>query len=922
LTTAIGLLTVDGELTVRTWDDWLANATGIPASAARGRPLAAVVPSVAERGLLARFEQVLATGEAQILAPAFHHYLVPCPPVSPSPHFDRMQQRVTLGALREDTRIVGVMATIEDVTARLDGERALAAALRSPDAAVRDAAVRQVAAAEAIEAPQAFAPALGDDNWRVRRAAVDGLSRHAHRDMLASLLRALREEHHNFNVLSSALTLLATSDVAVTAPLIELLQGPDADLRMQAALALGEQQHPAAVDALVAALHDPDANVRFHVIEALGRLRAADAIEPLADIAEAGDFFLAFPAIDALARISDSRVAQRLIPMLARDDIREPVIDALAELAGDEAVRPLVEVLNHTGAASTIARALVRLRERYEARYGGGTSVIAEFQAALQPAGAQRVLDAVAQAPADALRPLVTVLGWLRGRAVEQALTRLLGQAAVRADVIEAIVRQDAGVVDLLVEQLRAGDEDTRLAAIVALGRLGDRRAVAPLVPLLHDERAIVVATAAALARIGDLEAFEPLLPLLAHTDATVRQAAIGALNSLGHPEMCARVVALLAASDPLTRESAVRIAGYFGYRECADAVLALCEDPVEGVRRAAVEHLPFLEDGRALDVALHASRAGTPKIRAAAAQALARMDGAAAGPALLDATRDADVWVRYYAARALGEQRLAAALPRLAELAREPGAMHVRIAALEAVAAIDGADAAGILLPYADEDPAELAAAALRGLGRVSGYPAAAAALRAALRSTDPARRLAAVDGLAGQPDADTVEALKWTAGADQDDRVAEAAVNALGALAGRADVAATAAAGALAALTAEPRRREAAIAALASLPVTRIDRVAAGLSDPRPAVRGGIIAALGRLKHPDASAAIRAALADEDPSVREAAITALDRLGARGTSRQFAEMARDDASRAVRRAAAAALSRRGAADPDAARE
>ena len=55
-----------------------------------------------------------------MLAPAFHHYLIPCAPASPSPHFDRMQQRVTLGALREESAIVGVMVTVEDVTARLD----------------------------------------------------------------------------------------------------------------------------------------------------------------------------------------------------------------------------------------------------------------------------------------------------------------------------------------------------------------------------------------------------------------------------------------------------------------------------------------------------------------------------------------------------------------------------------------------------------------------------------------------------------------------------------------------------------------------------------------------------------------------------------------------------------------------------------
>lgn len=922
MTPAIGILTVDARLEVRTWDEWVARATGVPASAARGRPIAELVPDLAARGLLARFEQVLATGEAQVLAPAFHHYLIPCAPSAPSPHFDRMQQRVTLGALREHTRIVGVMATIEDVTARLDRERALAEALRSPDAAVREDAARQIAAAEAIEEPRAFEAALRDDNWRVRRAAVDGLSRHAHRDMLASLLTALRDQHRDFNVLSSALTLLARSDMDVTAPLIELLQGPDADLRMQAALALGEQHQPAAVGPLIAALDDPDPNVRFHAIEALGRLRAPDAVDPLADIAESGDFFLAFPAIDALAQISDSRVAARLVPMLARDDIREPAIDALAELGGAEVVRPLVEILNTSGSALPVTRALARLHERYEARYGGGAYIATEFQAALEAAGAQRLLDAVEAAPVDRLQPLVRVLGWVRGPAVQRALTRLLGQPAIRADVIEAIVRQDSAIVDLLLEQLGVEDSEVRLAAITALGRLGDRRAVAALTPLLSGDRSIVVAAAAALARIGDVQAFDALLPLLAHADATVRQAAIGALNSLGHPDMCARVHALLDDADPITRESAVRIAGYFGYPECVDAVLARSADPAEGVRRAAVEHLAYLDDPRATALIVEAVRTGTPKVRAAAAQGLARVEGGAAVEALLEATRDDDPWVRYYAARALGEQRDRMALPRLAELAHEPGAMHVRIAALEAVGAIDGPDAANILLPYAEGSDGELAAAALRGLGRVTGQARAIPTLRGALRSADAARRLAAVAGLSGHPGAETIDALQWTAGADEDTGVALAAVGALGALARRASEEADAAAGALIALTAEELRSEAAIAALAALPEARIGRVAAGLADTRPAVRRAILSALGRMKHPDASAAIRAALDDPEPTVRETAVTVLDRLGAQGVARRFAELAGSDPSRAVRVAAAAALSRQGGADRGATRE
>src|SRR5262249_38948846 len=155
-------------------------------------------------------------------------------------------------------------------------------------------------------------------------------------------------------------------------------------------------------------------------------------------------------------------------------------------------------------AAIPIARALSRLHERYECQYGGGAYVMVEFQAALEPAGAQRLVDAVGQASQQDLRALVMVLGWLRGPAIERALTRLIGQSDVRADVIEAIVRQDAGVVSLLVEQLDAEDQETRRAAVVALGRLGDRRAAPALTKLLDGDRDTVVAATSALAAVGD----------------------------------------------------------------------------------------------------------------------------------------------------------------------------------------------------------------------------------------------------------------------------------------------------------------------------------------------------------------------------------------------------------------------------------
>jgi HEAT repeat protein len=870
----LGILTVDEALAVRGWDAWIAASTGIPPDRAIGRPLAAIAPDLVSRGLLARFEQVLATGEVQVLAPAFHHYLLACPPAEPSPHFDRMQQRVTLGPIRDGQRITGVMATIEDVTARLDHERTLAASLR-------------------------------DRDWQARRGMVADLARHADGDLADAIVDTLRREHRNFNVLSSALQLLSASDVDVTGPLTALLQEDEPDLRIQAALALGEQHTPDAVAPLVRALGDPDANVRFHAIEALGKLRAAEAIDALAEIAASDEFFLVFPAVDALARISDSRAAPALVPLLSRPIIAEPVAEALGALGGAEVVRPLVALLNASGPSVPIARAIARLHQRYEQRYGGGAVIAAEFQDAVSTIGAARILDAVSTCETQDLRAVVTLLGWLRGDAVHRALARLLGQPDARADAIEAIVRQDAGIVEVLIEQLEAEDPDTQLAAVVALGRLGDRRAAPAIAAALTRSPAMAVAAAAALARIGDPLAHHALLPLLPHPDAAVRQAAIGALNSLGHPDLGAHVRDLLESDDPAERESAVRIAGYFGFPDAVDALLARAADPVEGVRRAAVEHLPYLDDPRAMAALASAVSDTSAKVRAAAAQALAHVAPGVAEAPLLAALADEDAWVRYYAVRALGELGLGAA--RLGGAADADPAMHVRIAAIEALGGFRGASIADILLAHASGDQPDLAAAAVRALGR-SGDRRAPSALRAALRSTDAAVRLAAVTAFRNAGTPDGIDALQWTAAADGDDAVALAAVDALGALARCGGAEPSPAVAALIASTAEARTHDAAVTALSRLPETRIDAVAGGLTHPQPQVRRATIAALGRMQRPEASAAIRAALDDEDAAVRESAVVALERLGARGIARKFALMAREDPSRAVRRAAAAA--------------
>jgi HEAT repeat protein len=258
----------------------------------------------------------------------------------------------------------------------------------------------------------------------------------------------------------------------------------------------------------------------------------------LTRIAERRDFFLAFPAIQALSRLGDASIAPRLVPLLHDELLRATVAEALGELGDELVALPLLRLLNELNPPTeVVADALAGLYERYEDRYGAGEKIASLAHRTISPVGTQNLLDAVDRVGSDRLRGIARVMGWLSGPAVQRALTRLLGQRTVRAQVVEALVRYGAGVVDLLIDQLGAEDLETRQAAAVALGRIGDRRATPALVAALTDPE-LALPAAGALAHLGDRDAFDALLRLLGHVDTAVRQAAIAALNSIGDADM------------------------------------------------------------------------------------------------------------------------------------------------------------------------------------------------------------------------------------------------------------------------------------------------------------------------------------------------------------------------------------------------
>jgi HEAT repeat protein len=692
ITKSVGVFTTDAGLIIQVWDATLARLTGISEEAASGQALTALLPDLEQRGLLKRFQRSLNEGVVEVLSSAFHHYLIPCAPISPAKHYDKMQQHVTIAPLRDDHSIAGLIVTVEDVTERLERERELSTTMLE---------------------------ALSDNDWRVRRLAVKEVSQRAAPDAIAALLSSVVENHHNPSLLNSALQVLAATDVDTRETLVELLQVPAPDLRMQAALALGEQRDIRAAGALVKALRDEDTNVRYHAIEALGKLKAVDAVDALIEIAESRDFFLAFVALDALAKIDDARIAPRMVPLLEDELLREPAINLLGQLGDESAIAPLTGLLNTpTAPTDSIADALAALSDRYEEQYGEGAYIAELASREISATGVQNLLDALETPGKENLRSIALVLGWLKRAGVDRALTRLMGRIDLRDEIIEALVRHGPATLDLLMAQLTAEDLEVRRSAVVALGRIGDSSATAALVNTLGDE-ALAIDAANALAQIGDPEAVDGLLNLIGNDDVSIRQAAVSALNSVIPPSMSERIIPLLHDPDPNVRESAVKIAGYFGYPESVGALLELSRDSDERVRCAAIEHLPYVEDERAFDVLVQAIKAETPNVRAAAARALGTMDTPEAVQPLIEGLSDEDVWVRYFSARALGRRRSEESVEALERVIEKENFNHVRIAALDSLGQIGGQRIAGIVAGLIRDDDPDVAHAAQIAFGK-----------------------------------------------------------------------------------------------------------------------------------------------------------------------------------------------------------
>ncbi|MBT9557391.1 MAG: HEAT repeat domain-containing protein [Myxococcales bacterium] len=739
----------------------------------------------------------------------------------------------------------------------------VASAMTDPVAKVRRAAVATAVALSHRDAPDILgALAEHDVSDAVRSAACGAIGALGLASLVKTLERVARLDR-DARVRLAASTALASPGLLSLDLLIDQLSSPSADVRTDAATALGATGRREAIGPLTTALSDIAKSVQTAARAGLAALGWVPVGLPTTtDVSDTRslsrwltDVELVPSGLPADGPFADAE-ASALIGLLGHRDPRWrlAVADGLEGL-----VTSGLLALDAEGAAA-IARALD------------------DDESAVRIAVAT-ILTRAKTTPSAVRGAVHAALGDYAGAAALGALKALLHElrsplpAALREALLGALAtlppEHDSVLAPILARELDAPDAAVRAAAACAFET---RR--------LHDP--------ALAAHLGD-------------PAEVVRQALAHALAATGEPGL-ADLEAALTNGDPATREAACMGLGRLGSdaNRLTSALAALLADTADGVRVAATRALAHVGDDDVLPALLGALDADTsPMVRAEAARSLGLRGALGAMNALESALADDDVLVRAAATaslHALGWEprgRTSRALLALSEndfsgvisAGFDEDEGDVSSAATEAVAA--GLLRRVLTARGTDADTAERKVRVLETLARSGRSALASLSIDALADRVARVRRAAVVTtvALGVAHDAGDVtraplaaESLAQLAEHDSSDAVRAAACGAIGAL-GLAGCVKTLER--IARSDRDPNVRLAAATALASPSLRSLDLLIDQLTQGAPDARTAAATALGATGRREAVGPLTAALADIHKPVQVAAREALIALG-----------------------------------------
>jgi HEAT repeat protein len=499
-------------------------------------------------------------------------------------------------------------------------------ALNYPDIKVAESAANALAQMGEIVV-ETVAATTQDPDAAVRYHAVWILGQIHSRRSIHSLVSRLDDPEKKVR-LAALQALGSVGDGRATEALFIAFKNPDPDIRQSARDSLKKIGSACEVEPLIAAFNSYDKDIRLCAVEILGRL-GARAVGPLVTALQAGDPLVRQAAIEALTPIRDVSTLEPLLTALKDEDkdVRRAAVNALAELKDARVIERLIATLSEGNHNLRISAADVL--EKIGWQPGKDENGVAYWLARSDAAKCIEI-------GTPAVARLISSLKFKDYSSVIAA--RALGGIGDRR-AVEPLI---AAISDLMVRE----------AAIEALGDIGDRRAVEPLIAVLKGTaNDLRFHAAKALGKIGDPRALEPLIAILKDKKLFNRQAAAAALevmhwrpgkdeNSIAYWivmenwNKCVEIgasavqslIAVLMDGNKDQRMAAADALGSIGDPRAAEALIAMQGDKDNDIRDAAAFALGKMNDPSAIKPLISMMQFGNVTKRRSAAEALVRL--------------------------------------------------------------------------------------------------------------------------------------------------------------------------------------------------------------------------------------------------------------------------------------------------------
>ncbi|MFP4058601.1 MAG: HEAT repeat domain-containing protein [Candidatus Brocadiia bacterium] len=456
----------------------------------------------------------------------------------------------------------------------------------------------------------------------------------ARRAIEARLLRALQHPEAGYACKQFVCRMLRRCGSEACVPAMAKLLG-DPKLSHMARWALQHSPAAEATDALLDALGTAKGKLKLGIVASLGERGDPAAVPALARLAEADEPELARTAIAALGRVASSRAADALAGLRVAGPLAAARADALLACAdGMLAEGKSVEAAQIYRRMSaqrhpTMVR-VAALRGRVMAEKGAAVPTLLRLMRGDEPALAQAAKRFAMQVPgAEATEALAAALPDMP----PEGQVMLLDTLSERGD--PAAAPRVRGLLD-------GEHEEVRLAAIRALGVVGDAASVRPLARIAAAEGQAADAATQSLNRIQGEGVAEAMSKLLDSPQPALRAGILGVLATRADRAMIPAMLKAARDEDEAVRKAAAKGLEQVAGEDELGQLVQLLLDAKSSSERAALARALTAAARRVPDTEARAEPivAGLERADAEAAARLLDVLSSLGGEKALDAAR------------------------------------------------------------------------------------------------------------------------------------------------------------------------------------------------------------------------------------------------------------------------------------------